>query len=72
MKREQLNKMYKAYEIARDTMPENFKPVIQDFIEGMFYQMELRGYLLSDYELKRIINLLNYSLARYTKDYDGM
>ena len=71
MKRDQLYTMHDEHMAARKSIGEDMCKVIDDFTESIFYQCELRGYLLSDEEVVDITVAAMYDLLRNTKDYDG-
>ncbi len=72
MKSEQLDTMWREDKAARKSLGKDMCEVINDFTEGIFYQCELRGYLLSDEEVIDITVASMYNNLRNTKDYDGM
>ena len=72
MKRDQLYTLTDEHITARKSIGEDMCKVIDDFTEAIFYQCELRGYLLSDEEVVDITVAAMYDLLRNTKDYDGM
>ena len=72
MKSEQLYTMRDENRAAVKAIGKEMNEVVQDFTEGIFYQCELRGYLLSDEEVIDITIAAMYDLLRNTKDYDGM
>lgn len=72
MKRDQLYTLTDEHRVARFEVGEEMCKVIDEFTENVFYQCELRGYLLSDEEVIDITVAAMYDLLRNTKDYDGM
>jgi IS30 family transposase len=71
MKAEQLYTMRDEHTVARHKAGKEICKVIDEFTENVFYQCELRGYLLSDEEVIDITVAAMYDLLRNTKDYDG-